>query len=48
MKIKVYLDCGICATITYLKGDGKLEFTDKKSGIIHTGESKLRFEVVEN
>lgn len=46
MKIKVYMNCGICAIVTYLKADGFLEFLTNKSGILHTQTGPKNFEVV--
>ena len=49
MKIKVNIGNGVCATITYLKGDGNLEFQTGNTGILHTPSgSNLYFEVVES
>ena len=49
MKIKVNIGNGVCATITYLKGDGELEFKTSNAGILHTPSgSNLYFEVVES
>jgi hypothetical protein len=50
MKIKIHLkSIGVCATVTYLPGDGELIFNDdKKSGIIRNKYGDNSFEVIEN